>query len=74
MPNNWNDFLAVPANKADLADFLSIYLIINAPPGKILVVAGGFQREDQVWTSDNELDIHMLEARHEEADTRMILH
>lgn len=44
IPNNWNDFLAVPANKADLADFLSKHLITNAPPGKTLVVAGGFHR------------------------------
>lgn len=74
IPNNWNDFLAVPANKADLADFLSKHLIANAPPGKTLVVSGGFQREDEVWTSDPELDIHLLEASHEEADTRLVLH
>ena len=46
----------------------------NAPLYKTLVEAGGFQREDEVWTSDQELDIHMIEASHEEADTRLVLH
>jgi len=74
VPPKWTDFLAVPENKADLACFLSNHLIANAPTNKTLVVAGGFQREDEVQTSNHELDIQQLAANHEEADTRLVLH
>ncbi|RXM29763.1 hypothetical protein EOD39_8503 [Acipenser ruthenus] len=74
LPSNWTDFIAVPANKADLACFLSNHLITNAPADKTLVVAGGFQREDEVQTSNPDLDIHQLQANHEEADARPVLH
>lgn len=74
VPHNWKDFLAMPENKADLACFLSNHLIKNAPTNKTIVVAGGFQREDEVQTSNHELDIQQLQANHEEADTRLVLH
>ena len=43
LPQNWNDFLAVPANKQDLALLLSNELIAQAPGDKIIVVATGFR-------------------------------
>ena len=67
-------FLDVPANKADLADFLSRQLIAYAPLGKTMVLAGGFHREDEVWKSNPELDICLLQASHEEAVSRLVFH
>ncbi|KAG1664222.1 hypothetical protein GQR58_019901 [Nymphon striatum] len=74
VPHKWKNFLALPANKEDLAAFLSNELITNAPAGKTLVVAGGFRDEEEVQTSNPNLDVKTLRARHEEADTRVILH
>ena len=54
--------------------FLSKHLIANAPTDKLLVVSGGFKREDEVQTSGHELNIEQLVANHEEADTRLVLH
>ncbi|KAG1649705.1 UPF0764 protein C16orf89 [Nymphon striatum] len=71
---NGKTLLALPANKEDLAAFLSNELITNAPAGKTLVVAGGFRDEEEVQTSNPNLDVKTLRARHEEADTRVILH
>ena len=68
------DFLAVPANKTDLACFISNYLIANAPANKSIVVSGGFVKEDEVKTTDPNLNINCLKATHEDADTRLILH
>ncbi|KAG1677175.1 putative protein in type-1 retrotransposable element R1DM [Nymphon striatum] len=74
VPHKWKNLLALPANKEDLAAFLSNELITNAPAGKTLVVAGGFRDEEEVQTSNPNLDVKTLRARHEEADTRVILH
>jgi hypothetical protein len=59
----------LPANKADLARFLSQELIDNAPPDKDIVVAGGFEDELQVKSSIETTDLVPLMAMHEEADT-----
>ncbi|KAG1683504.1 hypothetical protein GQR58_009959 [Nymphon striatum] len=74
VPHKWKNLLALPANKEDLAAFLSNELITNAPAGKTLVVPGGFRDEEEVQTSNPNLDVKTLRARHEEADTRVILH
>ncbi|KAG1656012.1 hypothetical protein GQR58_024202 [Nymphon striatum] len=74
VPHKWKNLLALPANKEDLAAFLSNELITNAPAGKTLFVAGGFRDEEEVQTSNPNLDVMTLRARHEEADTRVILH
>ncbi len=41
---------------------------------KIIVVAGGFSDEEMAESSKSDVDTTQLEARHEEADTRIILH
>ena len=40
LPQNWNDFPAVPSNKQELALLLSKELIAQAPGDKIIVVPG----------------------------------
>ena len=74
LPDNFSYFLSVSANKADLADFLSKQLIENITDGKTLVIAGGFQQEDEVWASDRTLNLDLLKANHVEADARLVLH
>ena len=37
-------------------------------------MAGGFAQEDQVESSNPNIDATLFEAKHEEADTRIILH
>jgi hypothetical protein len=74
LPNSWTNFMALPENKADLARLLSEELIIQAPNDKVVVVAGGFEEEDKVISSQPTLDVTGLRASHEEADTRMVLH
>lgn len=74
IPNNFSDFLAKSENKKDLACFLSNYLINNVPADKTLVVSGGFHKEDDVRTNNSNLSIEGLQANHEEADTRIVLH
>jgi len=69
-----NTFLALPANKADLARFLSEQLTAQAPDTKTIVVAGGFRNEEKVESSNPEVDTDKLAARQEEADTRLIFH
>ena len=61
-------------DKADLALLLSNYLIDHSPSDQTIVVAGGFSEATIVKFSDPMLDLSMLEADHEEADTRLILH
>lgn len=74
LPSNWANFLALSENKADLADFLSHQLIEQAPSSKIIVVAGGFTSEEMVQSSYCGVNTIPLQAWHEEADTRIILH
>ena len=72
---NWSNFLALSENKADLANFLSEELIMQAPSDQtVMVVAGGFDNEETVECNHPELDISDLRASHEEADTRIVLH
>ena len=40
LPKNWTNFLSLPENKADLADFLSEELCLQAPTDKEVVVGG----------------------------------
>ncbi len=73
LPSNWGNCIALGDNKAGLARFVSNELIRNAPDTKTIVVAGGFESECEVQ-SNMPLDLTQLNASHEEADTRMILH
>ncbi|KAL8610462.1 hypothetical protein ACOMHN_060382 [Nucella lapillus] len=74
LPAKWDNFLAHQENKADLARFLSQQLILKAPNDKTVVAAGGFSNQERAETSAPRVDVEHLEARHEEADTRIILH
>ena len=67
-------FLAVPSNKQDLALPLSNELIAQAPGDKSIVVAGGFRTAEDTQCTEPLVDIEMLRANHEEADTRVVLH
>ncbi|MGH0136162.1 UNVERIFIED_CONTAM: hypothetical protein FKN15_025588, partial [Acipenser sinensis] len=72
VPSNWTDFLAVTANKADLACFSSNHLITNAPAEKN--ISSCWWIPERRRTSNPDLDIQKLQANHEEADTRLVLH
>ena len=74
LPSDWSKFMALEDNKADLALLLSNYLIDHSPSGQTVVVAGGFTEATIVKSSEPTLDLSTLEANHEEADTRLILH
>jgi len=74
LPKNWANFLSLPDNKADLANFLSEELLLHAPEDKVLVVAGGFTDELEVRSSKATTDLQELSASHEEADTRLVLY
>ena len=74
LPQKWNDFLAVPANKQDLSLLLSNELIAQAPADKVIVVAGGFTNADEVQSSKPLSEIELLKSNHEETDTRLVLH
>ena len=67
-------FLAHLVNKADLVRFLSQQRILCVPNNNINVVGGWFSEEERVEASVPEVEIEMLEAKHEEADTRVIPH
>jgi len=47
---------------------------VQAPDSKVIVVAGGFSSEEMVESSCSDIDTEPLEVRHEEADTRIVLH
>ena len=73
LPNSCPDALSLPESKRDLTTgFLSHHILDNAPTDKTLIVSGGFAREDEVRTSDPSINIQLLQAVHEEADTRII--
>lgn len=74
LPANWSNFLALPENKSDLANFLSHELARSAPHNKTVIVAGGLHKDDEVLSSRPSIDVTPLQAHHEEADTRIVLH
>ena len=74
LPPKRENFIALAENKANLANFLSHELILQAPNHKNIVVSGGFRGEDQVESSALDVKTDELEAKHEEADTELILH
>ena len=72
--HSWPNFLALPDNKSDLARFLSEHIIVNAPPDKVVVAAGGFVDEREMQSLGRAIDLSALKATHEEADTRLRVH
>ena len=76
LPEAWDQFIAMSENKADLANYLSGYLMDQAnqlKDGQELVTGGGFAelRKAQSTVRGHVQD---LSANHEEADTRLVLH
>ncbi len=51
LPKNWSNSMASTDNKADLAQFMSEFLISQAPNDKDVIVAGGFLEEQDVRSS-----------------------
>lgn len=74
LPQDWGSFLAMSENKADLERFLSEETMKQGHGTKTIVAAGGFVDEEQVEATSPDVDTDKLRARHEEADTRVILH
>ena len=72
---SWKQFIDLPENKANLAQFLSEQLMLRSKtlPGYEVVVSGGFLDTKSVQTSAPR-DVSSLSSTHEEADTRIILH
>lgn len=76
LPFNWGRFIGLSSNKAELASFISSYIITKAdqiPEGCELVLGGGFSDATSVWSSSRQ-NLGSLQCNHEEADTRLILH
>ena len=74
---NWERCIIIEDRKASLAHFLSTEISKNysAPPGRELVISGGFKDTLKVWSSDtSRQDIRELASDQEEADTRKVLH
>ncbi|XP_071479491.1 uncharacterized protein [Diadema antillarum] len=75
LPQTWNQFIALDENKADLAAFLSTSMMERCktlPEQYELVTGGGFSNGTEARSSRrNRIP---LQANHEEADTRLILH
>ena len=74
---NWERFIILEDNKASLAHFLSTEISesYSAPPGRELVINGGFKDTLKVWSSDtSRQDIRELASDHEEEDSRIVLH
>lgn len=74
LPTDCQSFLNDPNNKENLANFLSMKLISNAPPEKCVVTAAGLQEPTSVLSNRNDLDLDNVKCFHEEADTRIVIH
>lgn len=73
LPEKWENFIA-HQDKVGLARFLSQQLILKVPANKTIVAAGGFSDDERAEASDPTLDTDSLDAKHEETDTRIVLH
>lgn len=79
---DWNAFMGVSSNKAQLTDFLSTYIEENIQsrellnPHNVLYLGGGYQNceKTRCLTSSGSEDIKDLSSSQVEGDTRMILH
>lgn len=74
LPKDWKNFISSSENKENLISFLSEQILVNDFGGTDIVVAGGFKDERLVKSNNPSLNVDMLSATHEEADTRIILH
>lgn len=76
LPQVWKHFIDLSENKAQLASFLSQQLMEKAkslPENCELVTAGGFESINTA-SSSTRASVEYLQADHEEADTRLVLH
>ena len=76
LPVNWASFISSNSNKSDLSRFLSNSLIAIPVNTAHVVTAGGFEDERRVMSNVPMSDTELLKlnANHEEADTRLIVH
>ena len=72
IPGNWQDFLHVDSNKADLFHFLSLTLInpFNLKDKQLVVINGELILSKPLLDDPNSIS----PCTHEEADTHMLLH
>lgn len=73
---NWERFIILEDNKASLAHFLSTEISesYSAPPGRELVINGGFKETLKVWSSDtSRQDVRELASNQELIMRRQIL-
>lgn len=56
LPFNWNNFLALTENKADLEHFLSEQILEQAEHAKTIVVACGFHNFEKVESNKPVMD------------------
>ena len=77
LPQVWSQFIAMDENKADLAHFLSEIMLQknkDLPEEYEVVAGGGFRDYTAAKSTRRSKDYLNLNANHEEADTRLILH
>lgn len=76
LPANWKQFMDLPENKANLTNFLSDQMMLEAKlsrPTCESITADGFEEETKVASSQGS-DMEQLQSFNEKADTRIILH
>ena len=71
LPRNWQNFLRVDSNKAELFTFLSNALLRSVPEDKQLVVTSDMEVLSKPPLPDRS---SIAPCTHEEADSRMLLH
>ena len=69
MPGNWQQFLRIDANKAELFSFLAQHITTIDATKEIVTTQG-----EEVYVSVQRDTSRLSPCNHEEADTRMILH
>lgn len=77
LPQTWANFISLGENKADLAKYLSDYLVLNHASitnrnNCELVTGGGFQDPTKAYSTSRDMSTFLCD--HEEADTRLIYH
>ena len=77
LPQAWANFISLGENKADLAKYLSNYLVVNHDSitnhsNCELVTGGGFQDPTKAFSTMRDMSTFL--CNHEEADTRLIYH
>ena len=74
IPDDWNKFLEMDENKANLTQFLSNELERNVHQyGQEIVISGGFDDPEKVASPAGYVFPH-FQTTHEEADSRILLH